>query len=460
MREARTKNEPSLDQPRGARREAHAHLVALGQVMQRVDLSTCVDVSDCLDRVAKAAAEVKVIHNFEKHGDTRATPRWLIAWGLRPEGWSDPRWPTMRELDGACSDIPCFIAGFDHHSAACNTLAFAHFGYHAHSSDPVGGTIVRDARGQPTGRLLESAYTRARDLLPQPDRAAARALVKSACDSLAHLGFAEVHDLLAQPWLGEVLADLDDAGELAVRVGVFAPMDVHDGCQAFDAFASSSPAWDRPNVRFLGGKLFADGTLNSATAAMLEPYREPIPQHPRGQLFLSEHDLRAAMDHLATLQAPRALTLAVHAIGDRAVRTVLDAHANVSRASRTSPSLRIEHAEVIDAADVPRFQKLGVTASVQPCHLLYDMEVLQRQLPHRLDRVLPLRELLDSGLTPGETLIFGSDVPIVRAEPMDSVLAAVERKRTEAPNRIAPAQAITRQEAWACFGPTSFGPWT
>ena len=131
--------------------------------------------------------------------------------------------------------------------------------------------------------------------------------------------------------------------------------------------------------------------------------------------------------------------------------------------ARAKPSRhRIEHCELIDAADVPRFAGLGVVCSVQPCHLLADIPVLTRQMGHRLDRVLPLRELIDSGCTPtgmdGAGLLwFGSDVPIVRADPGDSIRAAVDRRgegmgQGEA---IAWGQRITEAEAWAAFGDAS-----
>jgi predicted amidohydrolase YtcJ len=174
--------------------------------------------------------------------------------------------------------------------------------------------------------------------------------------------------------------------------------------------------------------------------------------------------------------------LAVHAIGDAAVKMVLDcverfdsqlgsAQAGAARRCR----VRIEHAELIDKMDVPRFVRQRVDCSVQPCHLLTDIEALNRYVPHRLDRVLPLRELLDAGLQPGrlgvdwETmqdvidpadvcaapagLVFGSDAPIVRPEPEDSIFAAVHRRRPELPESqaIAPLQALTEDECWKCF---------
>ncbi|MEL7484376.1 MAG: amidohydrolase family protein, partial [Planctomycetota bacterium] len=134
-------------------------------------------------------------------------------------------------------------------------------------------------------------------------------------------------------------------------------------------------------------------------------------------------------------------------LGDGAVCAVLDA---VERVRPPRWMVRIEHAEVIDAADVPRFAELGVIASVQPCHLLVDIEALGRALPDRVDRVLPLRELIDSGLEPGQTLLFGSDAPIVRPDPEDSIRAAVHRSRPDSV-AIAPDQAISESEAWSCF---------
>jgi predicted amidohydrolase YtcJ len=153
--------------------------------------------------------------------------------------------------------------------------------------------------------------------------------------------------------------------------------------------------------------------------------------------------------------------MAAHAIGDGAVRACLDAEQSLrGKTGGLAPGhtrFRIEHAEVVDEADVPRFSAMGVAASVQPCHLLYDIEALTRSLPDRLSRVLPLREMIASGLVPGRDLLFGSDTPIVRPEPGDSIAAALHRARTgvtpggppTAP--IAVNQALSEAEAWACF---------
>ena len=182
---------------------------------------------------------------------------------------------------------------------------------------------------------------------------------------------------------------------------------------------------------------------------MLEPFRDGLPEHPNGTPMHTPDQLIDAVRRADAMELP----LAVHAIGDAAVRATLDAF---EQAEPSTPGARIEHCELIDPEDVGRFAELEVVASVQPCHLLADVDALRRYLPHRLDRVLPLRELIDGGCAPGELLRFGSDAPIVRADPHDSILAATERRREgmSVADAIAIDQAITEHEAWACFGPS------
>lgn len=300
---------------------------------------------------------------------------------------------------------------------------------------------MRGDSGELTGVCLEAAAGLVRAAAAEPSRDELKTHVRTALIDLLHHGFVEVHDLLAQPWLPCVLAELHDEGSIPVRVGLFAPMD------GLSAMARDRSNWERPGLRLLGGKVFVDGTLNARTAWTLSPYRDALPQHPCGTGLMTREALAGAIKACRSLD----LGLAAHAIGDAAVRACLDAVELAGR-SPDSPEVRIEHAELVDEADVPRFAQLGAVASVQPCHLLYDIEALERALPHRLSRVLPLRELIDSGLVPGRSLVFGSDTPIVRPDPVDSIQAAVGRGRADGPGRIAPEQAITAAEALAAFG--------
>lgn len=435
-------------------REAHAHIASHGQALTMPSLDAATSVHDMLEIVR---ANVRSILRGQ----------WLRLVGARIEGWSTPGkgpsgWPTIEELDRITGDVPCAAMSFDHHMVMCNSAALAAARIDQHSSPPPGGVIARKASGMPNGLLLETAAWSAWSCAPEPSPAERREHVIAALNDLASHGYVEVHEMLAQPWLGPLLAELSDACALPLKVWLYAPMDqIH-------ALSSTPPAWTRDDVVLAGGKIFVDGTLNSRTAWMLEPFRSPQEGLPTGKIVTTPQGIKEAL----TACELRGIGLAAHAIGDAAVRAVLDAAeavitpqerdqrrcasgiVGVRRAEpSTLPAVRVEHAEIIDRADVPRFSALGVVASVQPCHLLADIEALGRYLPHRLDRVLPLRELIEHGARPGEGLWFGSDTPIVRPHPEDSIQAAIERRRKTMPQHQAIGwdQRLTHTQAWRCF---------
>lgn len=407
-------------------REAHAHLFQHGRAMRMVRLDTCRDLHDALDALRQAPT-----------GDA-----WILGVGMRMESWPERRYPTLDELDLASPDRPCALWSFDHHALLANSRALDAVGISGETPDPPTGRIIRD-RGRPTGLLLESAAKLLWERVPEPCHAFRLDMIEHAARDLLALGFEEVHDLLSPTWLGHALSELDSRRRLPIRVRL------HPRVEHLREVAASAQEWTSSHVELAGGKVFADGTLNSRTAAMLHPYADPIPDLPRGQPMLSADQLCEAM----ALTRAMGLDLAVHAIGDAAVRTALEAWSSLGPPPARA-RLRVEHAELIDAEDVPRLARdTSVIVSVQPCHLLADIEALRRGLPHRLDRVLPLRDLIDAGCAPGERLWFGSDVPIVRADPADSLLAAVKRRRKgmDAADAVAPSQAISEAEAWACF---------
>jgi predicted amidohydrolase YtcJ len=406
-------------------REAHAHLYQYGRSLGMIELSACRSPADLLEAFAQ-----------QRRSDRAAGV--LIGHGARPESWDPPRWPSVKELDRAAGGAAALAWCFDYHSLLANSAMLTLAGVDDRTPDPPGGIIERNELWEPTGVLLESAAQRVWQCIPEspesPD-------LEFGCIELAKLGFVEVHDLKSQPWLGKSLSTYASWGELQIHCKLFPLVD------DLDQVLASRGEWECDQVRIGGAKIFVDGTLNSRTAWMLHPYVNGRPDHPRGTPMMTPGQIEDAVRRCDAAGMP----LAAHAIGDAAVRAVLDA---IERVRPRATGFRIEHAEVVDEADVPRFAALGVIASVQPCHLLYDIEALRRGLPHRLHRVLPLRELIDSGCIPGETLLFGSDVPIVRPDPEDSILAATARRRPGmgVDDAIAPEQAISVSEAWRCFG--------
>lgn len=441
-----------------APREAHAHLAMHGQSLTMLHLGGTVSRDEALDRLRDHAAVLR--------RDDPAGRRWLLADAMRAEAWADPRPPSRDELDALCPDRPAAVLSFDYHAVVANTAAMRASGIDEDDPDPEGGVMQRDGAGRLTGLLLESAAWKVRLAVPPLTEAEREGAVLASLDHLAALGYTEVHDLLAPPWLGPTLTEIAAKGRLGLRVWLYPPL------AELDEALAAAPSWeDGDRLVLAGGKVFADGTLNSRTAWMLRPFADPLPNHPCGTALMTAGDLEGAMRHAAS----RGVGLAVHAIGDAAVRATLDARARVgaggtgwlacgrdrkANAGEAAapgegvPALRIEHAEIIDAADVPRFAALSTVCSVQPCHLLADIEALRRSLPHRLDRVLPLRDLVRSGCEPGRGLWFGSDVPIVRPDPADSLQAAIHRRRpgASAAEAIAPEQALTEAECRRAFG--------
>lgn len=453
----------SVRAPDGNRplREAHAHIAMHGRELTQLNLADCASLQECLERVREESDRLD--------RDDPGRRRWLLANGVRVEGWPERRWPTLAELDrsmGGSASAPstrcASIMSFDHHALVANAAAMQAAGVRADSPSPPGGHIERDLAGRPTGVLLEAAAWMVRRSVPELTPAERLDVLRAALADLARHGFVEVHDLLSPAWLGPALAELDRAGELAMDVWLYPAI------EELESVHASRATWERPRERgrpgsltLTGGKVFIDGTLNSRTAWMLEPYADGLAALPKGQPMMTLIKLREAL----TLTQRLNMGLAAHAIGDAAVRAVLNMGAALTRGTRPRadpsanpvPWLRIEHCELIDPDDVPRFAELGVVCSVQPCHLLYDIEALERGCPNRLDRVLPLRSLIQAGCKPGELLWFGSDTPIVRPDPMDTIIAATERRRSKGspggpPSRsIAPEQAISEPEAWEAF---------
>ncbi|NRA58310.1 MAG: amidohydrolase family protein [Phycisphaerales bacterium] len=407
-------------------REAHAHVYAHGRSLDMVNLDGCRSQAQMLDGIRGALEEGR---------------KTVLAHGARPEAWQERDWPSLADLDALSGDATIAAWCFDYHALMANSKALQLARIEDDTPDPPGGQIGRDDAWHLNGVVYEAAAGAVWNAI-EPSEVDRMDLTDGMISIEAH-AFKEIHDLKSQPGLGPKLkqliymySDIDFAADYVLYPLV----------QDLPEILKTHRDWQSDQIRLGGGKIFVDGTLNSRTAWMLHPFADGRPEHPSGMQLMSD----TAIEDAIRLCAGEGLQLAAHAIGDAAVRAVLDA---AERARAPRGSVRIEHAELIDEADVPRFAELGVIASVQPCHLLYDIEALRRACPDRLDRVLPIRELIDSGLTPGRDILFGSDTPIVRPDPEDSILAATNRGRSDMAlaDGIAPSQAISEAEAWACF---------
>lgn len=414
----------------GSLRDAHVHLAQHGSELAAVRLEAAHSIDECLGLVASAAMDLPA-------------DAWVVARGARVESWVERRYPSAAQLEEAGGGRPVLVASFDHHAGAVSTTALARIGLSRGADDPEGGLIERDDRGEPTGVLLEAAFKLALAAMPEPTEDDVRRWLRAGARDFAARGFAEVHDMMIAPVHVRLLGEMDRAGELPARVRGYATPQVFEPVR--DAFADLGQS---ERVAFGGLKLFVDGTLNSRTAFMLEPYAEPIASHPRGTPLLSEETIAGWFDRAGN----EGFDVAAHAIGDAAVRRLLDVYERAASGADPRFSLRIEHAEFVDEEDVPRFAALSrggrrVIASPQPCHLLADIEAIGRLTPGRAHRAFPLRDLADAadaaGFRPADLVWLGSDAPVVPPEPRDNLQAAVHRCRAEpACPRIAEDQSI------------------
>lgn len=410
-------------------RDAHLHLDQHGEELSCLNLSACGSREQCLEELSFVARDL-------------APGEWVVANGVRIEGWGGDSWPTAGEVADAVGGRPAVVRSFDHHALVASEAALKAAGIDGGTADPAGGIIERDATGAPTGLLLEKACKLVYGVMPPASDERYRGWIVAALEDLSNRGFCEVHDMLSTRRMARVLLDLEREGRLALSVRLYALE------EEFLPLSELALQWESERVRLGGLKIFTDGTLNSRTAHMLTPYADPLPNHPMGTPLMTPGEIERAV----RLADERGYPVAAHAIGDGAVRAVLDA---IERARPSTFGQRIEHAEFVDEADIGRFADMGVIASLQPCHLLTDIEAIERLMPHRAERSFPLRDLVESaaaaGFEPEELVWLGSDAPIVPPEPGDNIQAAVERRRRGEPESrmIGSGQAITRERALA-----------
>ncbi len=381
--------------------DAHVHLVMAGLGLRQLDLSA-VDSRPAFE--AAIAAEARRLDAEDATGD-----RWLLA-----RGWDESRWGGDRPEAAwlaAAGGRPAAAWRMDIHAAVVNPAAMARLDLR----EPVpGGTIVRDAAGRPTGLLVEAAaWERLMPALPEPTVAAEREAVRLA-EAHAHArGVVAVGSMEYLDVLERALVPL--AEDLTLRIRVLAldrelPLD----------FPRMRAIPRHEMLRLFAVKCFVDGTLGSRTARMLEPYADGDAAEDRG--LLVERALDGTLGDWARAAAAAGLGIAMHAIGDEAVRLALDAADTAGAAAPpgSSPIIRIEHAQHVAATDRPRFA--GRFASMQPAHRVGDHAVMHRRLGSR--RAAAAFDF--AGLAAaGARLAFGSDWPVIDCDPLEAIAAAV-----------------------------------
>ena len=382
--------------------DGHAHLLSTGLAMRSVDLKGVPSVEEAVRRVAERVA---------------ATPPggWVRGAGWDQHLWPGARFPGRRELDAVAPDHPVVLTHTSGHCIWVNSAALRAAGVTRETEAPFGDAIDVDAEGEPSGILRDTASRLVYDAMPSVTREERVDALREVIAHAHRLGVTGVHAMDVGRGELRALESLRDSGRLPLRVRAFLT------AGRLDDWLGSARTGDGDETLRIGGvKLFADGALGSLTAWMLDPYEGTedtgLALQPVEEL---EERVRACLEH--------GLAPAVHAIGDRANREVLSI---LDRARDLSPDLprRVEHAQLLARDDIPRFARIGVTASAQPVHATQDMRKVDRCWGERGRTAYPFASLLASGAS----LAFGSDSPVETMSPLAGIHAAVTRRNASA----------------------------
>jgi predicted amidohydrolase YtcJ len=421
--------------------DAHAHLGSAGRIKLSVDINGVKSLAEMQQRVKMAA-------------DAAAPGTWITGGGWDHTLWASKTLPTKADLDAVTAGHPTFLTRVDEHIAIANSAALAAAGITKTTPDPQGGKIDRDANGEATGIIRETAQVLIRQHVPPPTpEQRRRGLELALADAVEH-GVTSIQDNSELEDFN-VYEQLEREGKLPARISEWLPFDAP--VDRLKQLRSMHAADDRMlHTTMLKG--FMDGSLGSRTAALKAPYSDDP-----GNSGIPRFD-QAKLNQMTIERAQTGFQMGFHAIGDRAASMALDAFAEaeknsplkadivplrergrrVMHATLVSPRYRIEHSQVVDPADVLRYRQLGVIASMQPSHLLTDMNWAEQRLGReRAKYSYAWKSFLDAGVP----LAFGTDYPVEPITPFRGVYAAITRMNEAGTKVYYPEQKLTIWQA-------------
>ena len=406
--------------------DAHAHVYSQGFLNVSLNLLGTQSVEAAVQRIAEFASAHRT--------------GWILGRGWNQVLWPVQEFPTAANIDAVVSDRPVWLRRIDGHAAWANSRALEIAGIDADTPDPVGGKIIRDANGNATGVLVDTAMALVEEHIPDPTRSEIRETYEAAVDSLLALGITGVHDAGISKTEAEVYLSMADDGALKMRIYAM----LSDTGANLDAFDEPIRAYGNDHLDIAAVKLYSDGALGSRGAAMIEPYDDD-PEN-RGLPFYTQEEL----DSFVRKANDKGFQVGIHAIGDLGNRMALDAFERAQDGESSPLRNRVEHAQIITLDDIPRFSELGVIASMQPVHATSDMNMAEDRVgPERIQGGYAWRRLLDSGAV----IASGSDFPVELPNPFHGLYAAVTRQdRAGMPeNGWYPGQSLSRAEALHSF---------
>ena len=415
--------------------DAHTHLAAAGLEKMNVNLVGVGTLDEFRDRL-----RIKC--------ESAAPGDWVVG-----EGWDETLWPvkvlpTRWDLDEVSGQHPVYLVRVDGHIGVANTRALQRAGITVATRDPDGGKIDRDEGGTPIGILRETAQEPMRAAIPKPAHDKQKQAVVLALADLASHGITSVQDYSQWEYF-KVYEELEHEGKLTARISEWLPFD--DSIETLNAKRNSHPASDNTlHTGMLKG--FMDGSLGSKTAALLEPYSDDLKNSGIPQYETAKLNAMTKERVLAGYQ------IGFHAIGDKGIQMALDAFAEAEKAAKdaqvkaadggTDYRLRIEHAQVTTPQQILRFKELKVIASMQPNHLLTDMNWAESRLgPKRAEHSYAWAEFLRRGVV----VAFGTDYPVEPVTPFRGIYSALTRTSEDAKKSYYPDKKLNIEQAIAAY---------
>jgi predicted amidohydrolase YtcJ len=410
--------------------DAHVHFMDGGRQLDNVDLRDAATPAEFARRIGERAQ--------------KSPQDWILGGDWDEQQWNPPALPTRELFDALTPSTPVFVIRYDGHQALANSVALRLAGITAKTPDPPGGTIVRDARGNPTGILKDAAMSPIHKVIPAPTPAQQMHAAKRALAHAASLGVTSVQDM--NPSYSDIATymQLAERSELTTRIyAALLETDLAD-----QAKIGIRRAFGSPYLRLGAIKGYADGSLGSTTAYFFEPYTDA--PGTRGLLADEMQSIPAMRDRL--LKGDDAgLQICLHAIGDQAISITLDLFEDIQQAhGARDRRLRIEHAQHVAPKDFDRFARLQVIASVQPYHAIDDGRWAEKRIgAQRTKTTYPFRTFLNRKVR----LALGSDWYVAPLDPLMTIYAAVTRATLDGrtPGGWVPEQRLTVEETVAAY---------
>jgi len=412
--------------------DGHAHILGEGGRLQTLDLVGTTSPGQIVEMVQDRIKKFK-------------PGQWIIGRGWDQNNWEVKVFPTREMLDKIAPENPVLLRRVDGHAVWLNSKAIQLANITRETKDPEGGKIIRDRKGDPSGILVDNGINLIDNVLPLLTKDEIEQRLKLAMEECVRLGLTEVHDMGVDLETISIYKKLIDQGECPIRI--YAVIDGPGETWKYYLKNGKEIGYGNGLLTVRAIKLYVDGALGSRGAALIDSYSDDPGN--RGLTITSEDSLK----HTCQQALENGFQVCTHAIGDRGNHIMLNVYEKILQSSAkeiASSRWRIEHVQVLQPGDIPRFKATGILPSMQPTHATSDMDWAEARLgPVRIKSAYAWRSILNTGAN----IIGGSDFPVEFVDPLLGIYAAITRqdKSGNPSSGWYPEQRMSREEAVKCF---------